>query len=151
MKARRLPYALFGALLLFLASPASSALAQAVEGHAGGEAALKLPDLGSATFFGGIPGHRLLLGGLLVCLAGLVFGLVAYQHIRKLAVHQTMREISELIYETCKTYLVTQGKFILLLEVFIGVVMVVYFGVIERLPVGRVLIILAFSLIGIAG
>src|SRR4051794_6082890 len=64
MKALRLPYALFGALLLSLVSPATSAFAQPVEGHAGGEAALKLPDLGSVTFFGGISGHRLLLGGL---------------------------------------------------------------------------------------
>jgi K(+)-stimulated pyrophosphate-energized sodium pump len=151
MKALRLPYALFGALLLSLVSPATSAFAQPVEGHAGGEAALKLPDLGSVTFFGGISGHRLLLGGLVVCLAGLVFGVVAYQHIRKLAVHRAMREISELIYETCKTYLVTQGKFILVLEVFIGTVMVIYFGVIEKLPIERVVIILAFSLIGIAG
>jgi K(+)-stimulated pyrophosphate-energized sodium pump len=80
-----------------------------------------------------------------------VFGVVAYQHIRKLAVHRAMREISELIYETCKTYLITQGKFILLLEVFIGTVMVVYFGVIEKLPIERVVIIVVFSLVGIAG
>jgi K(+)-stimulated pyrophosphate-energized sodium pump len=152
MKARRLPYAVLGAVLLNLLLSASSALAASpAEGHGGGEASLVLPDLGSATFLGGIPGNRLLLGGLLVCLAGLVFGLIIYQQIKRLAVHRSMQEISELIYETCKTYLVTQGKFILLLEVFIGAVMVIYFGVLERLPFERVLIILAFSLVGIAG
>src|SRR5688572_27606223 len=152
MKARRLPYAVLGAALLSLLFSASSSLA-AEEGtaHHGGEASLVLPDLSSATFLGDIPGDRLLLGGLLVCLAGLVFGLVIYTQIRKLAVHKSMAEISELIYETCKTYLITQGKFILLLEVFIGTIMVVYFGVIQKMDPGRVVIILLFSLIGIGG
>src|SRR4051795_4821711 len=149
MKARRLPYAVLGAALLSLLLSAPS-FAQSEEGaHRGGEASLVLPDLSSATFLGSIPGDRLLMGGLLVCLAGLVFGLVIYTQIRKLAVHRTMAEISELIYETCKTYLVTQGKFILLLEVFIGTIMVVYFGVLLKLEATRVLVILAFSLIGI--
>jgi len=62
-----------------------------------------------------------------------------------------MREISELIYETCKTYLVTQGKFILLLEVFIGIVMIFYFGVLRHFDALKVVVILLFSLIGIAG
>jgi K(+)-stimulated pyrophosphate-energized sodium pump len=153
MKARRLPYAVLGAALLSLLLSAPS-FAQSEEGAAhrgGGEASLVLPDLSSATFFGTIPGDRLLMGGLLVCLAGLVFGLVIYTQIRKLAVHKSMAEISELIYETCKTYLITQGKFILLLELFIGTIMVVYFGVLEKMPAGRVLIILLFSLIGIGG
>jgi K(+)-stimulated pyrophosphate-energized sodium pump len=151
MKATRLPYAVLGAVLLNLVFSLPSALAAAPEGSGGGEASLVLPDLGSATFLGGIPGNRLLLGGLLVCLAGLVFGLIVYQQIKRMAVHRSMQEISELIYETCKTYLVTQGKFILLLEVFIGTVMVIYFGVLERMPADRVIIILAFSLIGIGG
>ncbi len=119
--------------------------------HGGGEASLVLPDLGSVNFLGGIAGDRLLLGGLLVCLLGLAFGLVIYRQLRNLPVHRAMREISELIYETCKTYLLTQGKFILLLEVFIGAIMVVYFGFLEKLPAFRVLIILLFSLLGIAG
>ena len=66
--------------------------------------------------------------GLVVCVLGLVFGLVIYGQLKNLPVHQSMREISELIYETCKTYLITQGKFILILEVFIGVIIVLYFG-----------------------
>src|SRR5205085_8150912 len=132
-------YAVLGAAVLSLLFSASSTFAEEGVAHRGGEAALELPNLGDATFLGGIPGNKLLMGGLLVCLAGLVFGLVIYTQIRKLAVHKTMAEISELIYETCKTYLVTQGKFILLLEVFIGTIMVVYFGVLEKMPVGRVL------------
>jgi K(+)-stimulated pyrophosphate-energized sodium pump len=153
MKARRLPYAVLGAALLSILLSASSTFAaeEGVAHQGGGEALLKLPDLASATFLGSIPGDRLLLGGLLVCLAGLVFGLIIYTQIRKLAVHKSMAEISELIYETCKTYLVTQGKFILLLEVFIGTIMVFYFGFIQKLDPGRVLIILLFSLVGIGG
>src|SRR5678816_2162942 len=101
MKARRLPYAVLGAAVLSLLLSASSSLAFAQEGmaeHGGGEANLKLPDLSEALFLGSIPGNRLLMGGLLVCLAGLVFGLVIYTQIRKLAVHRSMAEISELIY-----------------------------------------------------
>jgi K(+)-stimulated pyrophosphate-energized sodium pump len=124
--------------------------ADAAPPHAGGEASLVLPDLGSVSFLG-LPGDRLLLIGIVVCLLGMVFGLVIYQHLRRLAVHRTMLEISELIYETCKTYLITQGKFILILEVFIGAIMVVYFGLLAQLGAQRVLVILFFSLVGIAG
>src|SRR6266478_1418585 len=99
---------------------------------AGGEAALVLPDLASALFLGGINGRSLLLWGLVICALGLVFGLATYMQLKNLPVHRAMREISELIYETCKTYLLTQGRFLLLLWLFIG-------------------IILLFSLIGIAG
>jgi K(+)-stimulated pyrophosphate-energized sodium pump len=120
-------------------------------GHAsGGEANLRVPDLGQVAFVG-INGRTLLLWGLVVCALGLLFGLVIFVQLRNLPVHQSMREISELIYETCKTYLVTQGKFILLLEVFIGVIIVLYFGALLRFEAVKVLIILAFSLIGIAG
>ena len=103
------------AALAFLAAPA--AFAQ----HEGGEASLVLPDLGSVNFLGSMPGSTLLSIGIVVCVLGLVFGLVIYRQLKNLPVHKSMREISELIYETCKTYLITQGKFILLLEVFIGV------------------------------
>jgi K(+)-stimulated pyrophosphate-energized sodium pump len=82
---------------------------------------------------------------------GLVFGLMMYTHLRNLPVHSSMLEISELIYETCKTYLLTQGKFLLILEVFIGAVIVLYFGVISGMASFQVAIILAFSLVGIAG
>ncbi|HEY0710460.1 MAG TPA: sodium/proton-translocating pyrophosphatase, partial [Polyangia bacterium] len=120
----------------------------AAQGHS--EANLVLPELGSVSF-AGIPGDQLLLVGLLVCLGGLIFGLVIYQQLKRLPVHRSMREISELIYETCKTYLVTQGKFILILEIFIGIIMIVYFGVLQEMNAGRVAIILFFSLVGIAG
>jgi K(+)-stimulated pyrophosphate-energized sodium pump len=144
---RRPAFTFFG-LLLSLAAFASPALAQS---HAGGEANLILPDLSSVKFFGGVDGHTLLLTGLLVCILGLVFGLAIYMNLKKLPVHRAMREISELIYETCKTYLVTQGKFILILEIFIGIIIVLYFGVLSGMEPLRVAIILAFSLVGIAG
>jgi len=128
----------------------------------GGEASLVLPDLHQAAFLGGINGHSLLVWGLLVCALGLLFGLVIYTQLKNLPVHASMREISELIYETCKTYLVTQGKFLLILWVFIGTIAGVYFGglattidatgaVVHGYPAGKVAIILVFSLIGIAG
>ena len=71
--------------------------------------------------FRGINGRTLLMGGLVVCALGLLFGLMTFTQLKNLPVHASMLEVSELIYETCKTYLITQGKFILLLEVFIGV------------------------------
>src|SRR5205807_7692492 len=86
-----------------------------------------------------------------VCVLGLLFGIVIFKQLRGLPVHPAMREISELIYETCKTYLITQGKFLLLLEAFIGVIIVLYFGVLLKFDASKVLIILAFSLIGIGG
>lgn len=118
-----------------------------------GEANLKLPDLndGAIATFLGMTGHNLLLGGLAICLLGMVFGLFVYKHLKNLPVHKSMLEMSELIYETCKTYLITQGKFLLILEIFIGIIMVAYFGVIEQLEAYKVVIILAFSLVGIAG
>ncbi|HEX7831318.1 MAG TPA: sodium-translocating pyrophosphatase [Thermoanaerobaculia bacterium] len=114
------------------------------------EANLVLPDLGSVQFLG-MGGNRLLLGGLVVCVLGLLFGLAMYMQLKALPVHRAMLEISELIYETCKTYLVTQGKFILLLELFIGAIMVVYFGFLRHFDAARVVIILVASLVGIAG
>ena len=115
------------------------------------EANLILPDLGSVQFLG-MSGKSLLYGGLVICALGLVFGWSIYQQLRKLPVHQSMLEVSELIYETCKTYLVTQGKFIAILWAFIGVIMVVYFGVLRQLRVRpRWSLILVFSLVGIAG
>jgi len=115
-----------------------------------GEADLVLPDLSTVDFHG-VNGRTLLMGGLLVCGLGLLFGLMTFTQLKGLPVHASMLEVSELIYETCKTYLITQGKFILLLEVFIGVIMVFYFGVLQAMEPSRVVIILLFSLIGIAG
>jgi K(+)-stimulated pyrophosphate-energized sodium pump len=134
---------------LLAQTPAPAAAAPAP--HAGGgEASLRMPDVGAVQLMG-INGRTLLLSGLAVCVLGLVFGLVIYKRIEKLPVHASMREISELIYETCKTYLVTQGKFLLILEIFIGLIIVLYFGILLRLEPMRVLIILLFSLIGIGG
>ena len=118
--------------------------------HAGGEAALRLPDLSQVTFMG-LDGRFLLASGLGVCVLGALFGLVFLRQLKQLPVHDSMLEISDLIYETCKTYLVSQGKFLLLLEVFIGAIIILYFGVLVGESAGRVAIILGFSLIGIAG
>jgi K(+)-stimulated pyrophosphate-energized sodium pump len=119
---------------------------------AGGEASLTLPDLSSVNFLG-LDGRSLLMIGLLFCVGGLLFGLVIYQQLKKLPVHKSMLEISELIYETCKTYLVTQGKFILLLWAFIAIIISMYFGWLAPVAPAAVTlpIILAFSLVGIAG
>jgi K(+)-stimulated pyrophosphate-energized sodium pump len=131
---------------------ASGALAQSQSESASGEASLKLPDLSKVSFFNNaINGHNLLLIGIAFCIFGLLFGLTIYMRLKNLPVHRAMREISELIYETCKTYLFTQGKFILLLWVFIAVIILLYFGVLQHMEALRVLIILGFSLVGIAG
>jgi K(+)-stimulated pyrophosphate-energized sodium pump len=114
------------------------------------EANLILPDLGAVSFFG-MSGAKLLMTGLVVCVLGLLFGAVIYVKLKNDEVHSSMRDISELIYETCKTYLQTQGKFILLLEVFIGVIMIFYFGVLRHYGLLRTTIIIVFSLIGILG
>jgi len=138
------------AALLALVIPAA-AYGQPEHGG-GGEASLTLPDLKSVPFWG-MNGHSLLMIGLLFCVGGLLFGLAIYMQLKNLPVHRSMRDISELIYETCKTYLFTQGKFILLLWAFIAVIIALYFGVLA--PVGNVgvtlPIILLFSLVGIAG
>jgi K(+)-stimulated pyrophosphate-energized sodium pump len=126
------------------------ALAQAPEQRGAGEASLVLPDVSQVEMMG-LNGQTLLLVGLLVCVLGLLFGLVIYKQLKRLPVHRSMREVSELIYETCKTYLVTQGKFLLILELFIGIIIFVYFRILQGMPFGRVMIILLFSLIGIAG
>jgi len=143
-------FSLIAALAILLPIVTLPALGQD-RPHAGGEANLVLPDLAQATFLGGIDGRTLLMFGLLVCALGLVFGLVVYKQLERMPVHSSMLEISELIYETCKTYLVTQGKFILLLEIFIGSIIVFYFGVLQHFEPFKVLIILLFSLVGIGG
>jgi len=136
--------ALMGLLLLPTLAGAQEA--------AGGEASLKLRDLSVVNHFG-LSGPALLMIGLLFCVGGLLFGMTIFYQLKNLPVHKSMREMSELIYETCKTYLITQGKFIMLLWVFIAVIISLYFGWLA--PVGNVAvtlpIILAFSLVGIAG
>ncbi len=138
------------ALLALAFVPLAAAPALAAGAAGGGEASLIVPDLGTVTF-GAVSGRALLMWGLVVCALGLVFGMVIFSQLKHLPVHASMREISELIYETCKTYLVTQGKFLLILEVFIGVIIVLYFGVLLKFEAVKVLIILLFSLVGIGG
>ncbi|MGC1485241.1 MAG: sodium-translocating pyrophosphatase [Candidatus Acidiferrum sp.] len=120
--------------------------------EAGGEADLKVPDLSQVTFLG-MDGHKLLLFGIVFCVFGLIFGLTMYSRLKGMPVHKSMRDISELIYETCKTYLITQGKFLILLWLFIAVVIILYFGVLAPVhPTAVTLpIILIFSVIGMAG
>jgi K(+)-stimulated pyrophosphate-energized sodium pump len=137
------------ALLVFpLLSHAQEAAEPAQE--FGGEASLVLPDLGQQTFLG-VRGDHLLLLGIGFCFLGGLFGLVQYMQLRNLPVHRSMREISELIYETCKTYLITQGKFLAILEAFIAAIIVLYFGLLLHYDLLRVLVILGFSVIGILG
>ncbi|HLH02874.1 MAG TPA: sodium-translocating pyrophosphatase [Bryobacteraceae bacterium] len=141
-------YALFASVFLV---PAVSAFAQA-PAQASGEANLILPNLAQASFFGNtVNGRTLLLWGLLVVALGLLFGLVIYRQLKNAPVHRSMLEISELIYETCKTYLVQQIKFLVVLEIFIGVIIIFYFGVLQHFDFLKVLIILAFSIVGICG
>src|SRR5687767_4114439 len=123
---------------------------QAETTHAGGEVNIVLPNL-DLTDVGGYNGRALLMGGLLVSFLGVLFGLVILNQLKNLPVHRSMAEVSALIYETCKTYLITQGKFIAILEIFIAVVIVLYFGVLTDLEPMRVVIILLFSIVGILG
>ena len=130
------------AVAALLTVGAATALAQPAGEAGGGEASLKLPDLSQVSFFnGGIDGHKLLLIGILFCLFGLGFGMAIFMRLKNLPVHRSMREISELIYETCKTYLFTQGRFIAILWAFIGVVMIYYFGFLAE----RTLLVLSKS------
>src|SRR5262249_62299797 len=101
----------------------------------GSEAELRLPDLSSVTFLGSTNGRSLLMWGLLICLFGFGFGIYQFSQLRKLPVHKSMLEISELIYETCKTYLITQGEFIIALWVLIGAVVTLYFGFLQHIEV----------------
>jgi K(+)-stimulated pyrophosphate-energized sodium pump len=116
-----------------------------------GETDVVIPRLDQGTFLNGISGPTLLKAGLVIALLGMVFGLVIYQRLKNLPVHSSMREISELIYETCKTYMLTQGRFLMILEVFIGAAIIFYFGFLRHLEPTRVIIILVFSVIGILG
>jgi K(+)-stimulated pyrophosphate-energized sodium pump len=118
--------------------------------HAGGEANLILPDLSQVIFLG-VDGRSLLMVGLVVSALGLLFGLVIYRQLKHMPVHASMLEVSELIYETCKTYLIQQGKFLLILELFIGAIIAFYFGALLHFTMLKTGIILLFSLVGIAG
>lgn len=122
-------------------------------GSHGGEVNLQVPDLSDVAVVGGDAGsgRLLLLLGLVVCAMGLGFGWLVYRQLKKLPVHPSMREVAELIFTTCKAYLLKQGKFLMVLWGFIAAVIVVYYGVLVELPWGKVAIVIAFSLIGMAG
>jgi K(+)-stimulated pyrophosphate-energized sodium pump len=137
------------ALMLFGGGAAFAAPAAQV----GGEANLKLPDLTQVRFFGpgGINGHDLLMYGPLFCILGMIFGFIMYLHLKRLPAHRSMLEMSQLIWETSKTYLINQGKFLLLLWSFIAVVILAYFDILLHFSALRVAIILVFSVLGMAG
>ena len=137
----------FGALAFSTLAFAPMALAAT---STSGEASLVLPKLNLVKFHG-ITGQLLLTLGLIICALGLIFGIVIYRSLKAMPVHRSMREISELIYQTCKTYLLKQGQFLILLWVFIAIVIGVYFGVLSHYPGLKVFIILVFSVIGIVG
>jgi K(+)-stimulated pyrophosphate-energized sodium pump len=137
-----------GAALVLMLISAGRAMA---DESTGGEANLKLPDLSEVRFLWGIDGHQLLVWGILFCIFGLAFGMTIYVRLKNLPVHRSMREISELIYETCKTYLINQGKFLFLLWIFIAAVIVLYFGVLRHYEATKVAMILFFSVVGILG
>jgi len=143
------------ALVVFAAAaaPVSAADKAGEKPHApGGEANLVLPDLNSVKFFGdSVGGKDLLFAGLAVSALGLVFGLMVYSQLKNLPVHKSMLEVSELIYETCKTYLFTQGKFLFVLWLFIGAIIVYYFKFLSHFTDEKVAIILFFSVVGILG
>jgi K(+)-stimulated pyrophosphate-energized sodium pump len=144
-------------MLIALCAPAAvfaqqpEPAAAAETGHRpGGEANLVLPDLGQVAV-GGYSSQSLLMIGMVVSAFGALFGLLIMNNLKNLPVHRSMREISELIYETCKTYLITQGRFLAILEIFIAVIIVLYFYVLLDFEIPRVLLILFFSVVGILG
>jgi K(+)-stimulated pyrophosphate-energized sodium pump len=152
----RFPFTVLTLLLAALAVHLPS-IALGQERHGGGEASLVVPslyDTQTASFFG-TSGAMLLMIGLVISALGLAFGLSIMAQLKKAPVHRAMLEVSELIYETCKTYLQTQIRFIGLLWVCVGFVIFVYFGLLQHYiadgKLGQVIIILLFSLIGIAG
>jgi len=147
---RRMGRLFAGGAAMAFALMGAATQAWAAQETAGGEASLKLPDLSQVSFLG-IDGHKLLLWGLLFCVFGLAFGMTIYVRLKNLPVHRSMHEISDLIYETCKTYLINQGKFLFLLWIFIAAVIVLYFGVLRHYEAVRVAMILFFSVVGILG
>ncbi len=117
----------------------------------GGEANLVLPDLSTAAIPGGINGRALLMIGLFVCAFGLLFGLWTYMKLKNLPVHRAMLDISELIYATCKTYLLRQGQFLLILWAFITAIVFIYYKLLVGFTWGKTLTVIGFSLLGMGG
>src|ERR1700690_1733772 len=103
------------------------------------EVDLKVPDLSTVHLFFNLNGRLALMSGISICAIGILFGIYQYRLIKRMPVHKSMKDVSELIYTTCKTYLIQQGKFLLILEIFIGTVMVGYFGWLRHFDAGRVI------------
>jgi K(+)-stimulated pyrophosphate-energized sodium pump len=119
---------------------------------AAGDADIQLPSLKEVNFFhGSVTAREILFFGLVVCLVGAAFGIMEYVRTRALPVHRSMREVSHIIWETCKTYLWQQGKFLAALWILIAVCMIYYFKGLQDKPVGAVAVILASSILGILG
>jgi K(+)-stimulated pyrophosphate-energized sodium pump len=114
---------------------------------------LELPVIDTTyTLFGmAVPGRVLLLAGLAVCALGMLFGLVMFQQVKRMPAHKSMLDVSATIYETCKAYLLQQGKLLAVLEIFIAACIVYYFGVLEHKDAGTVIRIILFSVVGILG
>jgi len=117
------------------------------------EAELILPNLNSVTFstLGGVSGSMLMYIGIVICFVGLLFGLYQYVQTRNLPVHDSMRNVSDIIWETCKSYLAQQGKFLAILWVLIGLCMVYYYKGLQHMNWGTVVVILLASILGILG
>lgn len=108
------------------------------------EADLKIPELTSSQ-------NTLLMSGIVVCVLGLLFGLFQYLKVKKLGAHKSMLDVAQTIFQTCKTYLIQQGKFLIILFIFIGACIAFYYGVLQHNPFGGVLLILSWTVIGILG
>jgi K(+)-stimulated pyrophosphate-energized sodium pump len=142
MSWKKMPF--YGALALFTLAGATSAFA--------GDADIQLPSLQNSSFLGGsLSGQAILFSGLAVCIVGALFGIFQYRQIRALQVHKSMGDVSHIIWETCKTYLFQQGKFLAALWVLIAICMVYYFKVLQEKSAGAVVVILASSILGILG
>ncbi|HOX59441.1 MAG TPA: sodium-translocating pyrophosphatase [Candidatus Paceibacterota bacterium] len=136
----------FWFVLLFVALLAST-------GVYASEADIKIPPLDTVKFNGlaGITGTALMYIGLVICLVGAVFGIVQYSQTKALPVHESMRNVSNMIWETCKTYLFTQGKFLAILWGLIAACMIYYFGFLSHMSAFNVIVILLASVLGILG
>jgi len=116
------------------------------------EADIKLPDLSQVSFMGGsLSGMTILNVGLVICVIGLIFGIMQYVQTKNLPAHKAMLDVSQTIWETCKTYLFQQGKFLMALWVLIAICMIYYFGALSGMPAGEIIIILICSILGILG
>src|SRR6516162_2415583 len=125
----------------------------ATAGAYASESDIHIPDLTAVKFdgLGGMKGETLMYLGLFICFLGAAFGLVQYKQTKALSVHESMANVSNTIWETCKTYLFTQGKFLAILWVLIAGCMLYYFMGLQHKDFGSVLIILLASILGILG